>query len=106
MHASTARACLRRLSDWVNSVSKHQADSWLFMISSGFVRVASIYGFCFEGNALFTTRIPLTSTGMLSHIEPATPYLPTVCGVALLWQLPKSDGYNFSPCRFQGSCPM
>src|ERR1035441_9068151 len=25
-HASTASACLRKLSDWVNSVSKHQAS--------------------------------------------------------------------------------
>src|SRR5438477_3601 len=25
MHASTAKACLRRLSDWVNSVSRFQA---------------------------------------------------------------------------------
>ena len=27
MHASTASACLRKLSDWVNSVSKHHASA-------------------------------------------------------------------------------
>src|SRR5208337_616578 len=32
MQASTASACLRRLSDWVNSVSKHQAASREFMV--------------------------------------------------------------------------
>jgi hypothetical protein len=33
MHASTASACLRKLSDWVNSVSKPQAASRSFMVS-------------------------------------------------------------------------
>src|SRR5205807_6851133 len=31
MQASTARACLRKLSDCVNSVSKHQAEARSFM---------------------------------------------------------------------------
>src|SRR6266852_7390142 len=33
MQASTASACLRRLSDWVNSVSKPHAESRSFMVS-------------------------------------------------------------------------
>src|SRR5919204_6585935 len=36
MLASTASACFRRLSDWVYSVSKPQADSRVIVISSGF----------------------------------------------------------------------
>src|ERR1700726_3939383 len=32
IHASTASACLRKLSDWVNSVSKHHADSRSIML--------------------------------------------------------------------------
>jgi hypothetical protein len=33
MQASTAKACLRKLSDWVNSVSKHHAEERSFMDS-------------------------------------------------------------------------
>src|ERR1700758_539146 len=36
MHASTASACFRKLSDWVNSVSKPHADSRSFMVSYPF----------------------------------------------------------------------
>src|SRR5258708_5455756 len=37
IQASTARACLRKLSDWVNSVSKQYADSRFIISSPGFV---------------------------------------------------------------------
>ena len=35
MQASTASACFRKLSDWVNSVSKHQASSRVIAVFSG-----------------------------------------------------------------------
>src|SRR5580658_5757239 len=47
MQASTASACLRKLSDWVNSVSKHHADSRSIMLfnlfSAGFRRLVSVF---------------------------------------------------------------
>src|SRR5215470_5168603 len=40
MHASTAKACLRRLSDWVNSVNRFQAVSLLIsFILVGYLRL-------------------------------------------------------------------
>src|ERR1039457_2521233 len=38
MQASTASACLRKLSDWVNSVSKHHAVSRSIMLFALFLR--------------------------------------------------------------------
>src|SRR3989442_15738865 len=53
MQASTASACLRKLSDWANSVSKPHAESRSFMVSylfsPGFCLVTLLYyvRFCF-----------------------------------------------------------
>ncbi len=47
MQASTASACLRKLSDWVNSVSKHHADSRSIiafaLFIAGFGRVLPVF---------------------------------------------------------------
>src|SRR5215475_12430364 len=42
MHASTASACLRKLSDWVNSFSKPHAADRSFIRSSLFFRVFAV----------------------------------------------------------------
>src|SRR5437870_2179767 len=69
MHASTTRACLRRLWDWVNSVSKHHAAFLSIMfshrVSPGFRRLVPV----FYGSGLANhPRICLTSTGMVPQI--------------------------------------
>src|SRR5439155_18133052 len=105
MHASTASACLRKLSDWVNSVSNPHACSWSVMIcylfSPSFLHVS----------LLFVWRIvPLWYQIFLdfhrghpadyaSGLEP----LPQRFQGGPLWQLPNLDGYNPCTCRFKGS---
>ena len=68
MQASTAKACLRRLSDWVNPVSKHHA--WLrsliaYRQSVGILKVSYLAK---EKKIIVERKIRLTSTGMLPQI--------------------------------------
>src|ERR1019366_3748976 len=70
MQASTASAFLRKLSDWVNSVSKHHAVSrsiMLFALSSaGFRRFAPAFASKFRGFLHFTLDIHRRCTADLS----------------------------------------
>src|ERR1700684_377318 len=84
MQASTARACLRRLSEGVNSVSKHHADSRSIIVffpvsafSSLFLR-NSPASFRFSP-ARFTALciLTLTSTGLVPQIRPAVGTSPS-----------------------------
>src|SRR5437899_1940410 len=66
MHASTARACLRKLSDWVYSHSKPQADSRfckvLYLFSPGFLPVFRMYypvtvDICIDIKGIYTAKL-------------------------------------------------
>src|SRR5271169_2696620 len=65
IHASTASACLRKLSDWVNSVSKHHAASRLIMLLPCPLRVlaAQLWFSPLRFRALCI--LTLTSTGLV-----------------------------------------
>src|ERR1700683_132028 len=78
MQASTASACLRKLSDWVNSVSKHHALSRTIMLSALFLRVLrrSLWFSPPEFTALCI--LTLTSTGLVPQIVPAAGTSPPI----------------------------
>src|SRR6478735_7317478 len=107
MHASTASACLRKLSDWVNSVSNPHAAARSFMDSSLFSPVFRRVFSAFVGSvSRFTEKF-------LDIHRPCGPdYLE-------IWSLTTGstecqrsgcsqnlDGHNSCPGRFQGSCPL
>src|SRR5271170_6299961 len=76
MQASTASACLRKLSDCVNSVSKHHADSRSIMLSALFLRDFTA-SFCFSPARFAALSIlTLTSTGLVPQISPAVETFP------------------------------
>src|ERR1017187_2264347 len=87
MHASTARACLRKLSDWVNSVSKHHTSERIIpcfsRVSCGFLppRWRAIAGFAqlfrfSPDNTLDSSRGMPQSTRKL-NVVPALRVEPT-----------------------------
>src|ERR1700683_2589007 len=78
MQASTDSACLRKLSDWVNSVSKHHALSRSIMFSSLFLRVIH-RSLCFSPPQFTASCIlTLTSTGLVPQIVTAVGTSPPI----------------------------
>src|SRR6516162_9845288 len=70
MHAATASACFRRLSDWVNSVSKHHAAARSFMLEYLFspgLRLVSL---------VFVEAIPRLTPELRLLAQPPCPTLP------------------------------
>src|SRR5580700_7605535 len=71
MQASTASACLRRLSDWVNSVSKHHAALRSIMPLPCPLRVLAASLFFLPPSSTASCILTLTSTGLVPQIVPA-----------------------------------
>src|SRR5882762_10769745 len=104
MHASTASACLRRLSDWVNSVSKHHAAARSFMLSYLFSPGLRWFVLVFMGSSgPFHARMSLTSTGLIPQITLHVGCLTTGSyGLPPLWQLPKPRWPRLLPRSIHG----
>src|ERR1700683_3086413 len=78
MQASTASACLRKLSDWVNSVSKHHALSRTIMLSALFLRVLRRSLWFSPPKSTPSCILTLTSTGLVPQIVPAAGTSPPI----------------------------
>src|SRR5579872_4575022 len=100
MHASTARACLRKLSDWVNSVSKLQAASRSFTIFSWFSPVfmgviSVIMGLIYVFHSIFL----LTLHHLCRTLRLRTKLVRVVSALAL----PPIHGHYVGACRLTRS---
>src|SRR5690242_16807989 len=100
MQASTANACLRKLSDWVNSVSKpprpFAITHELFPVFSWFSPV----NFAFHIRIFYLgPRFSLTSTGYLPQITSQVGIKDNLIGSRRgpLWQLPNLNGHDSCP---------
>src|SRR6266853_154493 len=71
MQASTASACLRKLSDCVNSVSKHHADSRSIMLLPCLLRDFAVYFWFSPARLTASCILTLTSTGYVPQIVSA-----------------------------------
>src|SRR5580704_12381714 len=78
MQASTASACLRKLSDCVNSVSKHHADSRSIIVSALFLRDSAAYFHSSLARFAAFYILTLTSTGLVPQITPAVGTSPPI----------------------------
>src|ERR1700686_3286718 len=71
MQASTASACLRKLSDCVNSVSKHHADSRSIMLLPCLLVFFAVYLWFSPARFAASCILTLTSTGYVPQIVSA-----------------------------------
>src|SRR5712691_13530245 len=78
MHASTASACLRKLSDCVNSVSKHHADSRSIMLLPCLKRDFAVYFWFSPARFTALCILTLTSTCYVPQIVSAVGISPPI----------------------------
>src|SRR5271165_5715514 len=102
MHASTARACLRKLSDWVNSVSKHQASERVIPrfspVSPGFFFAAGSWLRNLHSFPEFHHTMLLTLADKCRTVR-----LSLLC---LLWHSRNLNGYDSRSGRLPGCGEM
>src|SRR5579885_2003312 len=98
MQASTASACLRKLSDWVNSVSKPQAASRSFMIFPGFSDFRCACYTAIHDFVMFAARFCLTFTALIQQITLQFEYLASEFKRACpLWHAPNPKWLRLLP---------